>query len=308
MQKKISIIIPMKNESGMLNHLFSTLNDILSQTPLESEIIIVNDGSTDNTLEELLAIQQHDKRIKIIDFSRNFGKENAVYAGFAHATGDCAVTLDADLQDPPELLLQMIEKWQEGYEVVTAVRSSRETDSIVKRSTASLFYKIISKISDVKLTPNAGDYRLLDRAVVDAFLTLTERTRFNKGLFTWLGFREYKLYHKRVERVSGTSKWNYFKLFNFAFDGITSFSTAPLKIWTYLGVAVSLLAFLYGSFIIIKTLVLGIDLPGYASLAAMLLFFSGIQLIGIGVLGEYVGRLFIESKKRPLYVIRKVYE
>jgi glycosyltransferase involved in cell wall biosynthesis len=306
--QKISLIIPMKNEQEVIQPLFNKLNQVLAKlVEMDYEIIVINDGSTDNTLAALLELKAADPRLKIVDFSRNFGKESAVYAGFYYATGDCAVTLDADLQDPPELVLAMVKKWQEGYEVVTAVRNSRDSDSWLKRQTAKWFYALINKISEVKLTPNAGDYRLLDRLALNAFLALPERARFNKGLFSWLGFKEYKLFHKRDLRVSGSSKWNYLKLFNFAIDGITSFSIAPLRIWTYAGFLTSLGAFLYGIYYLIKTFCYGVDVHGYPSLLIFILFFSGLQMIGIGMLGEYLGRIFIEAKQRPLYIVRKFY-
>lgn len=321
----------MKNEASGISLLFDRLLPILEKISLKKqiislhqdvdsslrgndtidaldyEIIVVNDGSTDNTLDLLLEYQKTIKNLVIIDLSRNFGKEAALYAGFANATGDCVVAIDADLQDPPELILQMTQYWQEGYEIVTAVRDDRTKDSFIKKSTANLFYSLINKISNTRLEPHAGDYRLLDRIAIDAFLSLNERVRFNKGLFSWLGFREKFVYHSREERSSGTTKWNYFKLIRFSLDGITSFSTFPLKIWTYLGLFTSLSSFLYAIYYFIRTMILGIDVHGYPSLLLFMLFFSGLQMIGIGVLGEYIGRLFIETKRRPLYLIRNIY-
>lgn len=309
-KKLLSIIIPMKNESDSLELLFQRLRIITDNyTKINYEYIIVNDGSTDNTLDKLLEYQKINTslKVKIIDLSRNFGKEAALYAGFEYADGDCAVSIDADLQDPPEYIPEMLDYWFDGYEVVTAVHQYRETDTYMKRKTAGLFYKSINKISEVKLTPNAGDFRLLDRAAINAFLTLGEKVRFNKGLFAWIGFKEKLIYHKRELRQAGSSKWNYFKLFKFAIDGITSFSKSPLEIWFYLGIGVATSSFLYGIFIIIYKLFLGIDAPGYASLLIFLLFFSGLQMIGIGILGKYIGRIFIESKRRPIFIARKVY-
>ncbi|TXI92358.1 MAG: glycosyltransferase [Neisseriales bacterium] len=309
-KKLLSIIIPMKNESDSLELLFQRLRIITDNyTKINYEYIVVNDGSTDDTLDKLLEYQKTNTslKVKIIDLSRNFGKEAALYAGFEYADGDCAVSIDADLQDPPEYIPEMLEYWFDGYEVVTAVHQYRETDTYMKRKTAGLFYKSINKISEVKLTPNAGDFRLLDRAAINAFLTLGEKVRFNKGLFAWIGFKEKLIYHKRELRQAGSSKWNYFKLFKFAIDGITSFSKSPLEIWFYLGIGVATSSFLYGIFIIIYKLFLGIDAPGYASLLIFLLFFSGLQMIGIGILGKYIGRIFIESKRRPIFIARKVY-
>lgn len=309
-KKLLSIIIPMKNESDSLELLFQRLRIITDNyTKINYEYIIVNDGSTDDTLDKLLEYQKTNTslKVKIIDLSRNFGKEAALYAGFEYADGDCAVSIDADLQDPPEYIPEMLDYWFDGYEVVTAVHQYRETDTYIKRKTAGLFYKSINKISEVKLTPNAGDFRLLDRAAINAFLTLGEKVRFNKGLFAWIGFKEKLIYHKRELRQAGSSKWNYFKLFKFAIDGITSFSKSPLEIWFYLGIGVATSSFLYGIFIIMYKLFLGIDAPGYASLLIFLLFFSGLQMIGIGILGKYIGRIFIESKRRPIFIARKVY-
>lgn len=301
----------MKNESDSLELLFQRLRIITDNyTKINYEYIIVNDGSTDNTLDKLLEYQKTNTslKVKIIDLSRNFGKEAALYAGFEYADGDCAVSIDADLQDPPEYIPEMLEYWFDGYEVVTAVHQYRETDTYMKRKTAGLFYKSINKISEVKLTPNAGDFRLLDRAAINAFLTLGEKVRFNKGLFAWIGFKEKLIYHKRELRQAGSSKWNYFKLFKFAIDGITSFSKSPLEIWFYLGIGIALSGFLYGIYYFIKTILFGIDVHGYPSLLIFILFFSGLQMIGIGILGNYIGRIFIESKQRPVYIARKIYD
>ena len=309
-KKLLSIIIPVKNESDSLGVLFERLDEVVNNcSRVKCEYIIINDGSTDDTLDRLLEYQKANPYLQmtIIDLSRNFGKEAALYAGFEYANGDCAVSIDADLQDPPELIPEMIAYWLEGYEVVTAVHEHRETDTYLKRKTAGLFYKSINKISEVKLTPNAGDFRLLDRAAINAFLTLGEKVRFNKGLFAWIGFKEKLVYHKREIRQAGTSKWNYFKLFKFAIDGITSFSKSPLEIWFYLGIGIALSGFLYGAFIILYKLFSGIDVPGYASLLVFVLFFSGLQMVGIGILGKYIGRIFIESKRRPIFIARKIY-
>jgi glycosyltransferase involved in cell wall biosynthesis len=305
--KKISVFIPMKNESSTISLLFNRVLPVLEKTLLDSEIIVVNDGSTDNTLDLLIEYQKTINNLVIIDLSRNFGKEAALYAGFANALGNCVIAIDADLQDPPELILQMIRYWQEGYEIVTAVREERIHDSFIKKSTANLFYKLINRISDTRFEPNAGDYRLLDRVAVDAFLSLDERVRFNKGLFSWLGFREKFVYHSREPRSAGTTKWSYWKLIRFSLDGITSFSVFPLKIWTFIGLLTSLSAFVYAIYYFIRTMIFGIDVHGYPSLLLFMLFFSGLQMIGIGVLGEYIGRLFIETKRRPLYLIRNIY-
>jgi len=305
--KLISIIIPLKNECEALEHLLEKIMPILKKLPTKYEIVFVNDGSDDNTLDLLLKKQKSSPEIIIVDLSRNFGKEAALVAGFANCKGDAAVSIDADLQDPPELILEMADYWLSGYEIVTAVRENRETDTSTKKHTAGIFYKIMNKISDTKLTPNAGDYRLLNRDAIDAFLKLEEKVRFNKGLLSWIGFDEKIIYHKREERVAGQTKWNYWKLLKFSIDGITSFSKAPLELWTYIGVLTALMSFIYGSFIIIRALIIGVDVPGYPSLVTFLLFFSGLQMIGTGMLGSYIGRIFIETKQRPLYFIRKVH-
>ncbi|AJI52801.1 glycosyltransferase family 2 protein [Francisella philomiragia] len=305
--KLTSIIIPVKDESEGIDHLFNRLMPILEQLPTKYELVFINDGSNDNTLDLLLEKQKSIPEIAIVDLSRNFGKEAALFAGFANCKGNAAISIDADLQDPPELILEMVEHWLNGYEVVTAVRENRDTDTSTKKHTAGLFYTVMNKISETKLTPNAGDYRLLNRAAINAFLELKEKVRFNKGLLTWIGFKEKIVYHAREERVAGQTKWNYWKLFKFSIDGITSFSRAPLEIWSYIGVFVALMSFLYGSFFILKSLVFGIDVPGYPSLITFILFFSGLQMIGIGMLGSYIGRIFIETKHRPLYIVREVH-
>lgn len=305
--KLTSIIIPVKDESEGIDHLFNRLMPILEQLPTKYELVFINDGSNDNTLDLLLEKQKSIPEIAIVDLSRNFGKEAALFAGFANCKGDAAISIDADLQDPPELILEMVEHWLNGYEVVTAVRENRDTDTSTKKHTAGLFYTVMNKISETKLTPNAGDYRLLNRAAINAFLELKEKVRFNKGLLTWIGFKEKIVYHAREERVAGQTKWNYWKLFKFSIDGITSFSRAPLEIWSYIGVFVAFMSFVYGSIIIIKSLVFGADVPGYPSLVTFILFFSGLQMIGIGMLGSYIGRIFIETKHRPLYIVREVH-
>ena len=305
--KLTSIIIPVKDEAEGIEHLFARLMPILEKLPTKYELVFINDGSNDNTLELLLEKQKDIPEIAVVDLSRNFGKEAALFAGFANCNGDAAISIDADLQDPPELILKMVQHWLDGFEVVTAVRENRDTDTSTKKHTAGLFYKVMNRISDTKLTPNAGDYRLLNRAAINAFLELKEKIRFNKGLLTWIGFKEKIVYHAREERAAGQTKWNYWKLFKFSIDGITSFSRAPLEIWSYIGVCVALISFIYGSIIVLKSLLFGIDVPGYPSLVTFILFFSGLQMIGIGMLGSYIGRIFIETKHRPLYIIRRVH-
>ena len=304
----LSIVVPVFNEQEAIEIFVKTVKEHILCNSVGHEIIFINDGSHDATLNTALALQAADPSIKIINLSRNFGKEAAMSAGLKHAKGDAVIVMDVDLQEPPELIPQMIEKWREGYDVVYGRRVSRQTDTSLKRLTAGLFYKGFNKIADFKIPADVGDFRLMDRSVVDALNALPERVRFMKGLFAWVGFKTYALEFERRERQAGTTKFNYWKLWNFAIDGITSFSTIPLRIWTYFGLIIAGLAFLYGSFIVLKTLAFGVDVPGYASLTTFILFLGGVQLIGLGVLGEYLGRVYVEVKQRPLYLTAKVYE
>ncbi|WP_273771800.1 glycosyltransferase family 2 protein [Brucella intermedia] len=304
----LSIVIPMMNEEDGIPVLFDRLLPILKKTERSFEIVCVNDGSRDGTLALLQEYQRRHPFIVIVDLSRNFGKEAALSAGLTQAQGQAVIPLDADLQDPPELIPEMLSVWDKGAEVVLAVRAKRETDTALKRVTANAFYRLINAISEISIPPNAGDFRLMDRIVIDALKELPERTRFNKGIFAWLGFKTETLEYERPQREVGTTKWNYRKLWNFAIDGITSFSSAPLRVWSYIGVLIAGCAMLYGFVIIFKVLILGQrDVPGYASLMTVLLFSNGIVLIGLGVIGEYLSRVFIETKKRPLVIIRKVH-
>ncbi|MGK7954467.1 MAG: glycosyltransferase family 2 protein, partial [Crocosphaera sp.] len=267
----------------------------------------IDDGSQDQTLNCLIDYHRRYPEIKVISLSRNFGKDIALTAGLENAQGKAIIPIDADLQDPPELIEQLIEKWREGYDVVYGKRRSRQGESWFKKTTANAFYRLIGRISTVPIPRDTGDFRLLDRRVVEAIKTMPERTRFMKGLFAWVGFKQTYVLYDRPNRVQGITKWNYWKLWNFALDGITSFSLVPLKVWSYLGLVLSLLAFSYGSFLIIRTIILGIDVPGYASLMVTMLFIGGVQLITLGILGEYLGRIYQETKQRPLYLIRERY-
>ena len=298
---EISIIVPCYNEEQGLEILFERLLRILDRLSLSYEVICVDDGSRDQTLEYLIDYHNRYPEIKVISLSRNFGKDIALTAGLENAQGKAIIPIDADLQDPPELIEQLVAKWREGYDVVSGKRRSRQGESWVKKTTANAFYRIISRISSVPIPRDTGDFRLLDRRVVEAIKTMPERTRFMKGLFAWVGFKQTYVLYDRPNRIQGTTKWNYWKLWNFALDGITSFSLVPLKVWSYLGVVLSLLAFTYGSFLIIRTIILGIDVPGYASLMVTILFIGGVQLITLGILGEYLGRIYEETKQRPLY-------
>jgi glycosyltransferase involved in cell wall biosynthesis len=267
----------------------------------------VDDGSCDDTLAKLIEIDEQDAHFRVIEFSRNFGKESALTAGIDNAKGDAVIPIDADLQDPPELIPLMIQEWQSGAEVVLARRTDRSSDSFLKRKTAETFYRLHNRISRIKIPENVGDFRLMDRVVVDAIKQLPEHQRFMKGLFAWVGFKTVVVDYRRNSRAMGTTKFTGWKLWNFALEGITSFSTAPLKVWSYIGGIGAIITFVYAIFIILRTLIYGVDLPGYASLLVAVVFFGSLQLIGIGVLGEYMGRVYLESKRRPTYIIRRHY-
>jgi glycosyltransferase involved in cell wall biosynthesis len=248
-----------------------------------------------------------DQRIRVVDLSRNFGKEAALTAGLDHATGDAVIPFDADLQDPPEAITALVEKWREGFDVVIAKRAERMTDSYAKRSAASLFYRVHNAISELQIPDNAGDFRLMSRRTVDALKELPENRRFMKGLFAWVGGRTAAIEYVRQPRAAGKTKFSGWNLWNFAIEGITSFSTLPLRVWTYIGGATALFAFFYAAYLIVRTVLKGIDVPGYASIITAVLLLGGMQLVGIGVIGEYVGRIYFEAKRRPIYVVRKVY-
>ena len=301
-------MIPVHNESAGLDFLFGTLLPIMEAATAHFEIVVVNDGSADDTLPRLLRLQASIPQLRVVDLSRNFGKEAALTAGLWHCRGACAITLDADLQDPPELIPQMLAKWREGYETVVAVHADRNTDTLLRRGLSRAFYFLLNAVSEMRFVPNAGDFRLLDRVVIEAFLALPERTRYNKGLFAWVGFRQHLIEHERPLRAAGESKFNYRRLLSLAIQAITSFSSFPLRLWTYVGMVIAAVSFFYGSFILIRTMILGTDVPGYASLIVAVMFFGGVNLLSIGVLGEYVGRIFMETKQRPLYVVRRLHE
>jgi glycosyltransferase involved in cell wall biosynthesis len=305
----LSLVIPVFNETESIDLFVDEVQRVFENEPtICLEFVFVNDGSTDATLETLLSRQQNDQRIRVVDLSRNFGKEAALTAGLSAARGDIVVPIDVDLQDPPELILPMIARWREGYEVVVGRRINRDSDSWAKRKSANGFYRVHNLIANPRLPENVGDFRLMDRRVVRALETLPESCRFMKGLFSWVGFRTAYVDYVRPERAAGTTKFNGWKLWNFALEGITSFSTVPLRIWTYLGFIVSLASFVYAAVIAIRVLIHGIDVPGYASLMVAVFFLGGLQLIGIGVIGEYLGRAYIESKRRPVYLVRRIYE
>ena len=304
----ISIVCPFYNEERAIAAFFSRLIPVMERLGEPYELICINDGSRDGTLEALLTMRALHPHIRVIDLSRNFGKEAALTAGIDAARGDAVIPIDADLQDSPELIARLVQQWKRGFEVVLARRADRRADSWAKRLTALLFYKVHNAISDPPIPENVGDFRLMDRKVVDAIKQLPERRRFMKGIFAWVGFRSTIIEYVRDPRCVGKSRFSGWKLWNFAIEGVTSFSTAPLRIWTYLGIAVASLAFIYAGFIVMRTVIHGVDVPGYASLLAATLFLGGVQLIGLGVLGEYLGRVYSEAKQRPIYIVRESYE
>ncbi|MBI9078892.1 MAG: glycosyltransferase family 2 protein [Pseudodesulfovibrio sp.] len=303
----LSFVVPMYNENAAIPIFLKRVRAVMESLGESYEIVCVNDGSTDETLSQLIEAQKTDARLKVVDLSRNFGKEVALTAGIDHASGKAVIPIDADLQDPPEIIGEMVNKWREGYEVVIAIRSDRSVDSFLKRNAAKWFYSVMKRMGEISIPPNAGDFRLMDRKVVDSLKRVTERTRFMKGLFAWLGYKKAVVYFVREKRAAGQTSWRYWKLWNFALEGIVSFSSLPLRIWSYLGVFTSLGALLYMFVIIGRTLFSGVDVPGYASLMVVILFFSGINLICLGVMGEYLSRIFIEVKQRPLYLVREKY-
>ncbi|WP_240789666.1 glycosyltransferase family 2 protein [Pseudomonas leptonychotis] len=305
---KLSLIVPVFNEAETVSLFINSISTVFDKEPLvDLEILFINDGSTDDTLLRLLELQSIDNRIQIIELSRNFGKEAALTAGLQICSGQIIVPIDVDLQDPPQLIPAMITKWREGYEVVLGRRIDRDSDSWAKRSSANLFYRIHNKMTSSKIPENVGDFRLMDKCVVEAIKELPESRRFMKGLFAWVGFKTTYINYSRPQRSAGTSKFNGWKLWNFALEGITSFSTDPLKIWTYLGLTFSAISFLFAIFIALKVIIHGADVPGYASIMVAVTFLGGLQLIGIGILGEYLGRTYIESKRRPVFIIRQIY-
>jgi glycosyltransferase involved in cell wall biosynthesis len=296
----------MYNEVDTIDSFFARVKPILDGLELDWEVVCVNDGSKDGTLEMLWQWNERDGRIKVVDLSRNFGKERALIAALDFADGDAVIPIDVDLQDPPELIPRMIELWQQGFDVVNAVRSSRKNDSIVKRTTAGLFYRIFNYLSNFEFPSNAGDFRLLSRRVCDVLRSMRETHRFLKGLSAWVGLPTTTIYFEREPRSGGASKWNYWRLWNYALEGIVSFSTVPLKMASYLGLMTASVSFFYAGFLIIRTMIFGDPVQGYPSLMAALLFIGGVQLIFIGVIGEYIARIHDEVKGRPVYVIDSV--
>ncbi|WP_417532982.1 glycosyltransferase family 2 protein [Marinobacterium stanieri] len=305
---KISLVVPVFNEEEAIPIFYSAVRYDSFLKKHEVEIIFVNDGSQDKTEFEILSLAQSDPLVVPISFTRNFGKESALFAGLERSTGDAVIPIDVDLQDPIEIIPLLVEKMNEGAEVVLAKRTDRSTDSLLKRITAESFYKLHNLISSPQIEENVGDFRLMSRSIVDEIVSLPERNLFMKGVLSWVGGVTEVVEYTRAERVAGKTKFNGWKLWNLALEGITSFSTVPLRVWTYIGLLVAGLAFFYGVTIILNTLIFGNPVKGYSSLIVSVLFIGGVQLIGIGVLGEYIGRIYIEVKKRPKYVISNRYK
>ncbi len=300
----LSVVVPAYNEQDALPEFQRRLDEVLNELDLDAEVVYVNDGSSDATGVLLQAMQQQDGRIAVLSFSRNFGKEIAMSAGLDYARGDAVVIIDADLQDPPELIPELVGHWRQGYDDVYARRISRDGESLVKRWTAHAFYRVIRRLSQIDIPPDTGDYRLLSRRAVEALRQLREQHRFMKGLFNWVGFERKEVLYRRDKRAAGKTKWNYWRLWNFALEGITAHSTAPLRLASYLGMLVALFAFAYAVYVAYDKLAHGNPVAGYPSLMVALLFLGGVQLITLGIIGEYLGRMFDESKHRPLYVVK----
>lgn len=304
----ISVVVPLHNEARCLDAFFREADRAFASLACQVEHVCVNDGSTDATLSLLQAKLISHPGLRIVDLSRNFGKEAAIMAGLAHARGHAVVLIDADLQDPPSLIPALLAKWQQGFDVVYGQRACRKSDALLKRWTARAFYRVFNALTDVRIPPGAGDFRLLDRRVVDVLLSLPERNRFTKGLFSWVGFRQTGVPFTRQPRAAGSSAWSYWRLLNFAIDGLTSFSIGPLRLAGLGGILVSMLGFGYAAFLTARTLIYGADVPGYASVMVVMMVLGGFQLFSLGLIGEYLGRLYMEAKQRPLFVVSDVYE
>ena len=300
---ELSVVVPVYNEGPNIGLLCDRVIPILERITRAWEIVFVDDGSADDTLSAITARNAVEPRVGAVSFSRNFGKEVAIAAGLDHARGRAVVIMDADLQHPPELIETFVERWREGYVMVFGQRTDRAGESPMKRGFARAFYRLFERFGETSLPPGAGDFRLIDRKGVEVLRTLHERARFSKGLYAWIGFKSTGVPFVVKERLHGETKWSFRKLFRFAFDGIAAFTTVPLRVWTYVGMLISVLAFLTALFFAIRTLLFGADVPGFPSLIVSVMFFSGIQLLSLGIIGEYVGRIFAEVKRRPLYVV-----
>jgi len=302
-EPELSVVVPVFNEAGNVGPLLARLKPVLESCCESFEVIFVDDGSSDATLETVKAENARDARVRAVSFSRNFGKEIAIAAGLDHAAGKAVVIMDADLQHPPETIPAFVAKWREGFQNVYGQRTHRITDSALRRVLTQRFYRMFKAFGETQLPEGAGDFRLLDRRAVQALLTMRERARFSKGLYAWVGFRSVGVPFEVAERMHGESKYSYRKLTRFALDGLMSFSTLPLKVWTYVGLFISGFAFATALYFIVRTMLSGVDVPGYASLIVSVMFFAGVQLLSLGVLGEYIGRIFAEVKRRPLYIV-----
>lgn len=305
-RERLSVIVPVYNEEDVLAEFHRRLGDVMNGLPFSAQIMYVNDGSNDKTLSLLKDLRERDSRVCVIDLSRNFGKEAAMTAGLDHVDGDAVVIIDADLQDPPELIPDLVREWRAGFDVVYARRTMRDGETFLKKATAHAFYRLMRRVNRVQIPEDTGDFRLLSRRAVESLKALREHHRFMKGLFAWIGYPQKAVPYRRDPRFAGESKFNYWRLWNFAIEGFTSFTIAPLKIATYFGLGVAMLSFLYAAVIVFKTLAHGDPVQGYPSLVTIVLFLGGVQLLSIGILGEYVGRMFNESKRRPLYLINDV--
>ena len=302
----LSIIVPCYNESEVLPSFYERTSKVLESCNIEYELIFINDGSDDKTLEIISSLRQRNQKVKLIDLSRNFGKEIAMTAGIDFASGEAVIIIDSDLQHPPELIPEMYRYWRDGFDVVYATRIKQDDESFIKKLTAQAFYWVITRLSIVRIPENAGDYRLMSRRAVEAMKQFQEQHRFMKGLFSWIGYRQISIPYHREPRHAGSSKWSYWQLWNFAIEGITSFSYGPLRVASYLGIVTAFMAVIYASIEIIKVVVRGRDVPGYASIMVTLLFLGAVQLITLGIIGEYLGRIYNEVKRRPLYLVQQL--
>ena len=308
-RKLVTILVPAYNEEEVLHLLYDRLEKLMNEnTNYDFEVLLVNDGSKDKTFEIMQELREKDKRFCYLNLSRNFGKETAMIAGLDYCKGDAVVIIDADLQDPPELIPEMIKYWEEGYDDVYAKRKSREGETWLKKFTSKMYYRVLQGFTRIEIQKDTGDFRLLDRRCVEALKSMRENQRYTKGLFSIIGYNKKEILYDRDPRAAGQTKWNYGKLIDLSIDGITSFTTSPLRWAALIGCGVSVIGFIYMLYIIIKTIVTGVDVPGYASLMVVILFLGGIQLIFLGIIGEYLGRTFNESKHRPLYFIERYNE
>ena len=304
--KKVSIIIPAYNEEESLPFLYERLNSLMNGlTSYEFEILFVNDGSKDKTIELIKELREKDKRINYVDFSRNFGKEIAMIAGLDYATGDCAIFMDADLQDPPELVPELIKYWEEGYDDVYARRKSRKGETWLKKFTSKMYYKVLQSLTRIEIQRDTGDFRLLDRRCINALKKMRESQRCSKSMFSWIGYKKKEVLYDRDPRIAGKTKWNYKKLIDLASGGITSFTTSPLRIATYLSIPTFFALIIYFIYVIVKCITQSVAIQAFQAIILLVLFFSGVQIILIGIIGEYLGRIFNESKNRPLYLVNE---